>query len=124
MIEFVALALQASAPTSAGAAYFECVRTTAARLAPSREGADVVAEGAIYACRDLIRAAALEQLPPLPPPPPAARSRRGAQPPAPAPTPIAREEDGPLIQDIEMGLAAEARAAAILVILEDKVRKK
>jgi hypothetical protein len=116
VIELVALALQASAPETATPAYFACVRTTAARLAASREAADVVAEGAIYACRDLIRAAALEQLPPLPPP----RGRRGA---APAPPPEPRELDGPLIQDIELGLAAEARGAAILIILEDKVRR-
>jgi hypothetical protein len=118
MIALFALALQAAAPQSATAVYFGCVRTAAARLSASREAADVVAEGAIYACRDLIRAAALEQLPPPPPPP---RGRRGSPPPSPLPP---AEADGPLVQDIELGLAAEARGAAILVILEDKVRKK
>ena len=117
MIAVSALLLQAAIPETATASYFACVRTAAARLAASKEAADVVAEGAIYACRDLIRAAALEQ---LPPPPPAPRARRGAAPPPPPP-PAA---DGPLVQDIELGLAAEARGAAILVILEDKVRKK
>lgn len=118
MSHILALLLQAASPQSATPAYFECVRTAAARLAASREAADVVAEGAIYACRDMIRAAALEQLPPPPAPP---RARRGAATPAPQLSP---QDDGPLIQDIELGLAAEARGAAILVILEDKVRKK
>lgn len=113
----LALALQTAAAEPPGAVYFGCVRTNTARLAASKESADVVAEAAVYACRDLLRAAALAN---LPPPPAQARGRRGnAGQTVPSPAP-----DGPLVREIEQDLMAEARRAAILAQLEEKTRRK
>ena len=106
MIGF-ALALQAT-PVAA-ADYFQCVRTAALSLAASKEAADVVAEGAIFSCRDGLRAVALERA--------AAETRKPARGVAPAPT-------GPRIVELEDRIVTEARGAAIFTILQDKVRRK
>ena len=111
------LALQAAAAEPPGALYFGCVRANATRLAASKEGADVVADGAVYACRDLLRAAALANLPPAPAQARGKRANAGQT--APAITP-----NGPLVREIELDLIAEARRAAILAQLEEKTRRK
>lgn len=110
-----ALFFQAAAPETPTSVYFGCVRTSAARLAGSKEAADVVAEGAIYACRDLLRAAAMANLPPQP------AQARGRRPNAGQTVPPVA---GPMIQEIEQELMAEARRAAILAQLEEKTRRK